>query len=268
MESIGEMRAGTEWLSSSGLMSRRSIRLQFAKALLLSKPLNFRIFYDEDHVAFFPKLGLCFNRIKKSGNTSIAARLLELENGVTASPDFKQQIRNPMNVSLIEASRYDNLFSFAISRNPYTRALSCYLDKVGRGRHERYRLPGFGMNNREGFTLFLEALQSDVLAHNRHFWPQYNLLFQPIEKYGHIGKIENIVEEMHVLFRKCGLNTDWAQSFAKPHSVEAGTTKITSARDRLETFYDSHNIQLVQDIYSDDFVNFRYSMNFEDAARG
>jgi hypothetical protein len=243
-------------------MSRKSLRRQVAKAFLLTKPVNFRIFYDEDHVAFFPKLGLCFNRIKKSGNTSIAARLFELENGVVARSDFKRHMRNPVNVTLAESSHYDQLFCFAISRNPYTRALSSYLDKVGRGSLKRFSLPGFGMNNREGFRLFLEALEDEILSHNRHFWPQSNLLFQPIEKYGHIGKIENIAAEMHAVFEKCGLDTNWAQAFAKPHSVEAGTGKITSAREKLSAFYDDHNIRLVQQIYSDDFENFRYSLDF------
>lgn len=210
-----------------------------------------------DCVAVFPRLGIVYNRIKKSANTSIVAWLADLE-GVTydSLSSVKREVPNPRTLSLAEVLHFGSYYSFTFVRNPYARVLSAYLDKVATGNPHYAATPGSGQAaSPEGFEVFLDFLEAGGLHANRHWWPQTDLLYKPADQFSFIGKVERMEQDMEEVLRNIRVAHDSKADFQKPHSVK---TRATSASNRLETFYSAKARDIVGRLYRDDFHTFGY----------
>lgn len=135
------------------------------------------------------------------------------------------------------------------ARNPYARALSAYLDKVESGDIAQYReLAG---RRPESFEAFLEVVARtypDTL--DPHFAPQRINLGLPDVAYDAIFYLENAGSLQRALKRAVG---DFALETFAPHSRRA--------QQRMETYYTPRAIELVKQIYADDFAVLGYSMD-------
>jgi hypothetical protein len=134
------------------------------------------------------------------------------------------------------------------ARNPYTRALSAYLDKIaGSDDISQYReLKG---KRPDSFDAFLDAIA--VAKRSRldpHFAPQSLNLDLPKVQYDAIFYLENIASLRQALKQMVGEFT--LETFA-PHS--------RSAHEKVKRFYSPGAAQLVQSIYAEDFTRFGYS---------
>ena len=163
-----------------------------------------------DRVVFYTAYKIAFNRIAKSGNSSVILYLDEAIRGTNSySDDYKQAKRSAMGTgrTLLDmvasgkdrASLKDFSF-FTVVRNPWTRTLSAFLDKIANGPHDKYgSIPGFGDNSRTGFEAFIAFLGHGGLQANHHWKPQNDALLLP-----------------HPIFRpSAGLNTS-PKSFPLP----------------------------------------------------
>ena len=56
-----------------------------------------------------------------------------------------------------------------------------------------------------------------------------------------------------------GNDPELAKQLERPHDVEANSSKITSANDKLSKYYNSASADLVRRIYAQDFQLFGYS---------
>ena len=222
---------------------------------------NFRNFHHEDNIAIYPELRLVYNRIKKSGNSSIVAFLADiLQEEYFNISALKASLENPVTIDAKTAHEMNNFFSFTIVRNPYTRILSAFRDKVGRGTETSNRIiPGFSDDSPQGFNNFLRFCSDGGVYMDRHWWPQLNLLYKSADSFSHIGKIEKIEEDMAVVLTECGLDPVLSKKIRAPHSR---TTHNTSASEMKRHFYTKENIELVKRIYSLDFDTFQYSRDF------
>lgn len=137
-------------------------------------------------------------------------------------------------------------------RNPFTRALSGYLDKVHGGEPELYP----ELHNRDVSTF--EAYLSTIADYperdlDRHFRPQCLNLDFPRLSYDAIFFLENLaplsdfLTHFHGAFR--------LKTFA-PHSRKSS--------DKLRQHYTDRAICLVREIYARDFAAFGYSTEIED----
>lgn len=174
---------------------------------------------------------------------------------------MKSRIKKPRDLSLSELRQLEDYHSLAVVRDPYARTLSVFLDKVAPGTNEIFaKCPGFGDATPSGFKLFLSYLENEGTRFDRHFWPQVDLLYQPIDKFSFIGKLETLSDDLSRFLKRIQLNSFEKDRFAKPHVLEESEPgKITKAKGNLSIFYDNAAERKVEAIYLQDFKSFGYS---------
>jgi len=215
---------------------------------------------DPQAIAIFPRLRLVYNRIKKSGNTTVVAFLSDLEDASvvhgTASA-YKTATLRPLDLDALQMLRARCYTTSTFVRNPFARVLSAFRQKVANGEHDRHRdVPGFGRDDPEGFSEFLGWLDADGLHQNRHWWPQTDLLMLPAARFDHVGKLENIVADMRDLLELIGADPGKADRLEQPHAVSRHST---SSNERVATYYASpRSVDTVRSLYARDFEAFEY----------
>lgn len=150
-------------------------------------------------------------------------------------------------------------FKFTFVRNPWSRAASCYMDKIAvtdeikwaRHMHGRKGLQA-GMPFSE-FAKWLNSDEGSDAVADRHWISQYQLLGinekTPL-KYDLIGRFENLREDYARLIIDTGLSL--------PPLTHRLKTQAPSDYKRL---YDDRSIQLIADRYSRDIELFGYSFD-------
>lgn len=158
---------------------------------------------------------------------------------------------------------------YAMVRNPYSRILSAYLNKVmpriGPGSLatvDSFQAPVSRMgkwSRRQGFEsldfrTFLLWLKNsgDDFTVNEHFTMQARLLRVSDLRYDYIGKLESIASDSTVLLEKMGCREPFP-------SQRAVSFPPTNAGEKLGHFYGRVEASLVREIYGEDFDRFRYS---------
>lgn len=149
----------------------------------------------------------------------------------------------------------DTYFRFAFVRNPYSRALSCYLEKIaGQQRLRDLRLPKLGFEPREqvGFTDFLRRVaEQRPREMDIHWAPQHHLLSLAKVSYGFLGRFESFADDLHAVIDRLGLN-------APPQLLGQPTSHTTHASDKVRDYFDDESVGLVRQIYRRDFEALGY----------
>ncbi len=214
----------------------------------------------KDNVAVFPRLGVIFNRVKKSGNTSVVAFLSDLEGSAGQSVHDLKREHRLTELTLAQTLALGRFHTIVVVRNPYTRAISGYLDKIASGSNPRYSaVQGFGSASPEGLETFLGRLSETRFLRDRHFYPQTRLLFQGIDEYSCVAKLETIVPDMTRFLRQIGQDPALAQSLSKPHSLEqkqAGKITLSAKKKSLLT---DRSREIIRNLYAQDFADLGYN---------
>ena len=163
-----------------------------------------------------------------------------------------QDIPNEILISQLKSALVcRDSFSFTIVRNPYTRILSAYLDKIQKSHVVDYRTPlGFRPVSEEEVT-FIEFLKriryADVSQLNPHFSPQWYLLgLDKLMKFDFVGRFENLDEDLqYILNRIDKKRPDKKIISRRPHA--------TNAAEKIRRYYGVEEQALVAEIYADDF---------------
>lgn len=170
---------------------------------------------------------------------------------------FLDPRRNPL-LTPAELSRRQwaearaTFFVFTFCRNPFSRILSCYLDRIV-GRDESYfllkRRIGFSGERTPAFREFLEMLgEPGVLDLDTHWKPQHRNIAVGYYDYSFIGHFEDLTTEFPALLARL------YDGKAKLGEIRPGT----SATRQLATYFDDRTAALVGDLYADDFAMFGY----------
>lgn len=147
-----------------------------------------------------------------------------------------------------------NCLKVTFVRNPYTRALSCYKEKILRAVSDRSRRALLGLPD-EGeitFLQFLQAVAVQPLAEmDIHWAPQYNLTMPGTVPYDMIGRLEHM-----------GLYLEQLASFAGLPAENLGNYRagghFTGANRLIHDFYCLESKAIVDEIYARDFESFGY----------
>ena len=156
--------------------------------------------------------------------------------------------------------RGDKYFRFCFVRNPFTRVLSCYLDKFY-GERRRHYLSKIGVNDRDeiSFREFLLRLKySRNLYRNPHWAPQSYLIRPDTIKYNFIGRFEHLQDHLHALTLRLGY-----EHFMGQMNDIAVTHHRTKAGEQVRKFIGEEEARLILEIYDRDFVYFSYPRDLE-----
>jgi hypothetical protein len=152
----------------------------------------------------------------------------------------------------LRPSACSHRFVFSCVRNPFTRALSGYLDKVAPRKRMLY--PELRKRNVENFDQHLLAL-ADFRSKrlNSHFRPQHINLDFPTINYDVIFYLENL-----------SALSDFFARISPEFNLETFAPRPRSANSKLRDHYTNRAVKLVQEIYAQDFSLFGYSDNLDD----
>lgn len=191
-------------------------------------------------------LGVFCNRIPKAANSSVIVNLAYRKFGrEIPSKEAKRLFRTPSQLKRSELEDLPSLFTFAFVRNPYTRVLSAFLDKVDRRAKRR--------NEDVPFLEFLDYLERDGLYSNAHWAPQTSLLLLPFEQFDFIGKTEHLDRDLGYVISQLKMQLD-------DQRILSALGNATGASKKLETYYDDTAKAKVDKLYRSDFEAFDYPM--------
>jgi hypothetical protein len=149
-------------------------------------------------------------------------------------------------------------FRFAFVRNPFSRALSCYLEKIDGEQWLRdMRLPmlGFEPDEKVTFLDFLHRVAEQEPADmDIHWAPQAHLLSLEKVRYGFLGRFESFHDDLVSVIDRLGMS-------APEELLSKRTAHTTNARDKIAEYYDDESVELVQRIYSRDFEQLGYGFD-------
>ncbi|WP_144392581.1 sulfotransferase family protein [Pleionea sediminis] len=207
-------------------------------------PFNSKVSFNsaDDRGCIDFRLSFFYNRIPKAANSTIMGTLasLALEREVT-SREAKKLFRYPSSLSRKEVEEFEKLYKFTVVRDPYTRVLSAFLNKI-KGKKE---------NANVEFADFIQSLESGLLYKNAHWAPQASLLLIPIDKFDFIGKTENLEHDLNFILMELNL----------PHSegvIRNTLVHATNANEKLKKYYSPELAQRVYKLYKNDFELFDY----------
>jgi len=208
-----------------------------------------------------------FVETPKVGCSSIKLTLQRLELGDSSfsREDFEDLHRRdyspllrPQQVGDIDAVlKREGLFRFCFVRNPYTRLLSCYLEKINGNKHQKVQILrqlGFGQNdiNKEiSFETFVDAvIHQPISMMDPHWRHQYYQTFQDSIQYDFIGKFEQFDAHLNEALHRI-----------TPEYTHYLSTEDRHSQDTAEALDQYYTPQLREQVYrcfEKDFQYFKY----------
>lgn len=156
----------------------------------------------------------------------------------------------------LSALESDRCLNFSFVRNPFTRFLSAYLDKVIGDPDElteRQRKLGIEPGgDRPTFDEFVDIVfEQTELEMDVHWAPQSFLLGYPKVRYAFLGRFEQLSRDLEKLMSERGLRFP-------SDARQLGAQHATGAGSKLSAFYSERTRRRIAEIYSDDFAQFDY----------
>ena len=157
-----------------------------------------------------------------------------------------------------------DFYRFTLVRNPFTRALSCYLDRfLSQGvtfNYIRRQAQKYGLPFREGappsFLDFLRTIELVPTASEmeQHVRPQVDQVMAGAIHYDRVARFENMVNDMALVFEDIYGPGEYSEHFSRNMSPSA-----TDASRKLPFYYNEECESIVRRLYSRDFEAFGYS---------
>lgn len=149
-------------------------------------------------------------------------------------------------------------FRFGFVRNPYSRALSCFLEKIaGEQWLREMRLPilGFEPDEEVTFVQFLSRVAAQPPADmDIHWAPQHLLLSLSKVDYGFLGRFESFHRDLHAVIAHLGMDVP-------DRLIKTTTAHVTNAGTKIMEYYDDEAVDLVRTIYRSDFDCLGYGLD-------
>jgi hypothetical protein len=213
-----------------------------------------------------PDRDLVFVRVPKAGCSTVIARLIDMP--PEASENTRRlHARNSLvtfdNTKFVVRLRQlseDDTTLFAVVRNPLTRVLSAFREKIElQIDGPRYRQEfGIALDALVSFEEFVDLLvQRDPLTLDMHFMPQSLILRPDLVRYKHLFHLETgMTECLRWLDDYLNHSGVGAEAFVAPHA--------TNASSLAKSVYSTKILEIVAQYYADDFKYFGYAPDLED----
>ncbi|MFC0200058.1 sulfotransferase family protein [Paracoccus rhizosphaerae] len=164
-----------------------------------------------------------------------------------------------------EFIRDPSVVKWAIVRNPFTRILSGYLDKVQRNEpmfdniaHQVAKIRGVQRDAVEASSVSFEEYCQALAQFRRpvdfdqHWRPQYAHICADIIPYTFFAKLETLDDEAKDISRRLGLSN---------LSFGAGKTHATGSNEKVAQYYTDKTADIVRKVYAGDFKHFHYDLD-------
>lgn len=226
--------------------------------------LNYLIHIDDKRrIAYLETPKVACTSIKKYMQDRYHGEVVVLENHNKVHDRSLSPLKAPRDLSNKELGRLfeGNYRRFSFVRNPFTRVLSAYLDKIVENNWERERhLPKLGFTKGAQVS-FLEFLEAVVKVPDRerdiHYASQASLLLAGQVEMDFIGAFERFDADFAAM--KGELYSDKVED----NYAGFGRHHATNASDKVKLFYGEKEITLVQQIFTVDFEIYGYSKKLE-----
>jgi hypothetical protein len=227
--------------------SARAVGRLFADTLERSEYLinwsrRFRYIYVEVPKAACSTIKLTLQRIERddraySPRNKHARSLSPLLSPLSHPKEFLTALASP------------EFFRFAFVRDPYSRILAAYFDKlVGEDFERRMRLDQLGFSDTPSLLAFLQAIERRGTGSDIHWARQVDLLRPDRIAYDFIGRFENFRPDFEHVLARIGSDAGWVAD-AREHRTDASARLAEAgAQERA----------LIAKIYAADFEAFGY----------
>ena len=157
---------------------------------------------------------------------------------------------------LDEFFQRSDIFKFCFVRNPYTRLLSCYLDKIKKDRYQNQQIKiqmGLRPDAEETVTFpqfVASVMQQSPMHMDPHWRIQYFQTFQKKIDYDFIGRFENFVVDFLFVLQQLDIDPEKYYDAERSHA--------TNAEKNLAQYYTDEIAEQVYHKYQLDFKHFGY----------
>jgi hypothetical protein len=228
--------------STSSLHARPFYRAHPFDSPISIKDVDQRGLIDDD-------LRIFYNRIPKVANTTLVFSLAKMRTGkAPESPDVKKDFRRPSHLNEAEVNRLKDYLKVVFVRDPFTRTLSAYLNKIVARFRADGRLPapeGLRFESIPSFPEFCAYLADGGLHDNVHWAPQTSLMLLPLSQFDIVGRFERFETDARNVLARLGA-PDCADS------IVTFSTHSTRANDRIDDFYDAESRAIVRHVFRAD----------------
>ena len=244
--------------------------------------IQYRKIFHSRAIIFYKSLlvfegpDVAYLQIPKAACSSIKAYLIDKAH-LSLRSDLNRQVAlhddESFSTTYKSASNYKWLKDkevalFTVVRNPFTRVLSAYIEKIEKQKDVRkdYRSElGLNKSGHVSFCEFLVALsQQHPHTVDLHFMPQSIIVDQVYNQKLYVGfmeAIEDAFTEIDSFFESHVISKSRIENYHEaPHSVGASEYEIISK------YYGDREIALVKEFYATDFIFFGYSTSIEKSA--
>jgi hypothetical protein len=227
------------------------LRTPFYRRYPYDNPIS--IFEVDRRVFVSPELKVLFNGIGKAGHSSVIVNLARAQYGdeIPVGRAKSGSFQNPSTLSAAQVEELAGFFKFTLVRNPYTRTLSAYLDKVARQKVVPEGLRRRAAGRPPSFLDFCLYLDDGGLHDAVHWAPQTSMMVLPVPVLDLVAKLENFDADFRRVLEAIGLGDRFEVSRHDPH-------KTDSDRKRAE-YYCDRSREIVARLLAEDFRLLGYS---------
>lgn len=211
-----------------------------------------------------------FSHLPKSGCQSVRKFIIKINND---NPDMNIWYDEFVSKYVINTTNtLEGFTHYSIVRNPYSRIVSCYYNKIVGMHWNSYSnyFPTRHNNSRPSFVEFLNRIKNITLKTNEHWTPQVVLINNKNTKILKLEEKEALNNEMmnktgHSFFHfkpidHMNTRKDLGQFIGNLDGSELNNMFQRKEQPILDNFYNYETKLLVSNLYKNDFEYLKYDM--------
>lgn len=211
----------------------------------------------DQRIAVSRKHKFIYFRIPKAANSTVVTALHEdAASEGYASRDAKHSFDRASTLTRDEVAELkDRFFLFTVVRDPYSRLLSAYLDKICRSKSGKRPVAAYYRRDLGADISFLEFcrfIADGGLNANPHWYRQVDLIPCGVDMLHFVGRVESLAADLDVIRRHIRADVG--------HRIDSWNPHRTDATGKMKEMYCPEAIAVVRDRYRRDFETFDYAL--------